>query len=104
MSNRGQDYMEELSDKIRQLQISNPRATLWISGYINLPDIDWETHTTKAHYYPISINQCFLYIYDTGSDRIARFPTRGKNILDVFLTNRPSLNREMQSNARSKRS
>ena len=90
--NSGQDYMEELCDKICQLQTSNPRATLWISGDVNLPDIDWETHTIKGHNYPISINQCFLNtIYDTGSDQIARFPTRGENILDVFLTNRPSL-------------
>ena len=90
--NSEQDYMEELCDKIRQLQTSNPRASLWISGDVNLPDIDWETHTIKGHNYPISINQCFLNtIYDTGSDQIVRFPTRGENILDVFLTNHPSL-------------
>ena len=90
--NRGQDYMEDLCDKIRQPQTSNPRATLWISGDVNLPDIDWETHAFKGHNYRISINQCFLStIYDTGSDQIVRFPTRGENILDVFLRNRPSL-------------
>ena len=49
-------------------------------------------HTIKGHNYPISINQCFLNtIYDTGSDQIVRFLTRGANILDVFLTNRPFL-------------
>ena len=86
------DYIEELCDKIGQLQTSNPRATLWFSGDVNLPDIDWETHTIKGHNYPISINQCFLNsIYDTGSDQIVRFPTRGESILDVFLTNHPYL-------------
>ena len=90
--NSGQDYMEEICDKIRQPQTSNPRATLWIRGDVNLPDIDWKTHAIKGHNYQISINQCFLNtIYDTGSDKIVRFPTRGENILDVFLTNCPSL-------------
>ena len=90
--NSGQDYKEELCDKIRLLKTSNPRATLWINGDSNLPGLDWETHTIKGHNYPISINQCFLNtIYNTGSDQIVRFPTRGQNIRDVFLTNRPSL-------------
>ena len=84
--------MEKLCDKIGQLQTSNPRATLWFSGDVNLPDIDWETHTIKGHNYPNSINQRFLNtIYDTDSDQIVRFPTRGESILDVFLTNRPYL-------------
>ena len=90
--NSGLDYMEELCDKIRQLQISNPRTTLWVSGDVNLPDIDCETHTTKGYNYPIDIYQCFLNtIYDTGSDQIVRLPSRGEKILDVLLTNRPSL-------------
>ena len=68
------------------------QSNSWFSGDVNLPDIDWETHTIKGHNYPISINQCFLNsIYDTGSDQIVRFPTRGESILDVFLTSHPYL-------------
>ena len=30
-------------------------------------------------------------VYDVGFEQIVKFPTRGENTLDIFLTNRPSL-------------
>ncbi|MCG7874753.1 MAG: hypothetical protein JAY78_00305 [Candidatus Thiodiazotropha taylori] len=84
--------MEELCNKLRELQTKHPKAITWIGGDVNLPDIDWENHTIKGHNYPISMSQYFLNtVYDIGSDQVVRFPTRGENTLDVFLTNRPSL-------------
>ncbi|MCG8044799.1 MAG: hypothetical protein N0E48_03805, partial [Candidatus Thiodiazotropha endolucinida] len=90
--NCDQNYMEELCNKLRELQTKHPKAITWIGGDVNLPDIDWENHTIKGHNYPISMSQYFLNtVYDIGSDQVVRFPTRGENTLDVFLTNRPSL-------------
>ena len=40
MSNTDQSYMEELSLNISELHNDNPRATIWIAGDVNLPDID----------------------------------------------------------------
>ena len=52
-------------------------------GDFNLPDID---------NYPIPINKSILdMIQDLGAEQMVDFPTRKDNILDIFVTNRPSL-------------
>ena len=76
-------YMEELRLNIRELyKNDNPRATIWIAGDANLPDIDWETDVISGNSNPLQVNQRFLYtMHDTGSEQIVRLPKRGKNIL-----------------------
>ncbi|XP_072039087.1 uncharacterized protein [Amphiura filiformis] len=84
--------MDELNRTIIQLCQNNPGAAIWISGDINLPDIDWSTGSIISHQYRISINESFLQVMDrAGLDQLIDFPTRGDNILDVIVTNRPSL-------------
>ena len=47
---------------------------------------------------PLQINRCFLdTMHDIGSEQIVRLPTRGSNILDVFITNRPNLIQECKT-------
>ena len=87
-----QQYMEELSRVITDIHQTHTRATLWIAGDANLPDIDWEANTIVGHNYTARTNQIFLdTIADIGSEQAVTFPTRGNNILDLFITNRPSL-------------
>ncbi|XP_065901865.1 uncharacterized protein [Dysidea avara] len=65
---------------------------MWVSGDINLPDINWEDNCVEGHQYSLTINNTFLeFLYDNGLSQIVDFPTRRSNILDIFVTNRPSL-------------
>ncbi|MCG8034813.1 MAG: hypothetical protein JAZ03_21935, partial [Candidatus Thiodiazotropha taylori] len=85
-------YMREVRDTIYGIHIQYPKATIWTSGDFNLPDIDWEYNTITSYNYNRSINQHLLdLLYDTGSEQMIKFPTRGNNTLDLFITNRPSL-------------
>ena len=85
-------YMEELCTQMKELFLANPRSTVWIAGDTNLPDINWKTSNIHGSNYPLQINQLLLdTISDTGSEQVVTFPTRDKNTLDVFITNRPSL-------------
>ena len=87
------NYMRELTSTISNLCQSNPGAAVWISGDANLPDIEWTTHSIRpSPRYKISINESFIDLLDrTGLEQMIDFPTRGDNILNVMLTNRPSL-------------
>ncbi|XP_053398333.1 uncharacterized protein LOC123552572 [Mercenaria mercenaria] len=67
-------------------------STIWLLGDFNLPDIDWSSEVPKS--------KCrFKEMYEDFIDRINSFnlqqmvkiPTRNENILDLFLTNFPSL-------------
>ena len=87
------NYMRELTSTISNLCQSNPGAAVWISGDANLPDIEWSTHSIRpSPRYKISINEAFIDLLDrTGLEQMIDFPTRGDSILDIILTNRPSL-------------
>ncbi len=67
-------------------------SIIWLLGDFNLPCIDWRTESLKS--------SCkFKVMYEDFMDRIQNFnlqqmvttPTRQENILDLFLTNTPSL-------------
>ena len=63
-----------------------------MGGDFNLPDINWENSEIVGRTYPIDINQAFLDTFnDAGLRQIVKEPTRGNNILDLFLTNCPDL-------------
>ena len=87
------NYMKELTSTISNLFQSNPGAAIWISGDANLPDIEWSTHSIRpSPRYKISINEAFIDLLDTtGLEQVIDFPTRGENILNIMLTNCPSL-------------
>ncbi|XP_072024987.1 uncharacterized protein [Amphiura filiformis] len=91
-TNNDLQYMEELTSIISHLCISNPGCPIWISGDINLPDIDWSTNSIVSYQYRLALNQSFLQLMtSTGLEQMVDFPTRGDNTLDIILTNRPSL-------------
>ena len=86
------DYNESLCESFNEIARAKPKSTLWITGDTNLPDIDLETNYVKSHQYQLKINEDFLTTINcSGLDQIVDIPTRGDNILDIFLTNRPTL-------------
>ena len=71
---------------------TTPLTLFWVGGDFNLPDINWENAEITSHRNLKGINQKFLDTFsDTGLRQIVDEPTRGKNILDIFLTNCPDL-------------
>ena len=91
-TNNSQPYMDSLNLVIEDVFTSNPGSAIWISGDINLPDIDWATDQVTCHQYPKALNESFLQLLArTGMEQLVDFPTRGDNTLDIIITNRPSL-------------
>ncbi|XP_071503755.1 uncharacterized protein [Diadema antillarum] len=86
---------EEICSVVSRIVRNNPTSAIWISGDLNLPDINWQTETVTGHQYNLGINSTFLSIFqDLCFSQVVDFPTRGQAILDVFLSNRPSLIRK----------
>ena len=86
------DYALDLCSKIKHIINTNRSATIWISGDLNLPDIDWKTESIEGHQDSNAINTAFLSAFqELGLAQIVDFPTRLHNTLDLFLTNRPSM-------------
>jgi len=85
-------YLEELCNQLNQIHLDYPNSALWIAGDTNLPDIDWSNSCITGHSYSLKINHNFLdFISDNALTQMNNTPTRGSNILDVFITDRPSL-------------
>ena len=85
-------YLAELCQQLIPIQYKYPNSALWIGGDTNLPDISWINNCTTGHSYPISLSNAFLdYLNDNALSQMVTSPTRGSNILHIFMTNRPSL-------------
>ena len=66
-------------------------AIIVIGGDFNLPAWDWKSKTLKKTN-QVEIHNIFKDgIEDLGLEQMVEEPTRGKNILDLFLTNQPNL-------------
>ncbi|XP_072018350.1 uncharacterized protein [Amphiura filiformis] len=84
--------MNVLNQVIEEICVSNPGVAVWIAGDANLPDIDWATDRVVGHQYPLELNESFLQMLArTGMEQLVDFPTRNESILDIIITNRPSL-------------
>ncbi|XP_072051686.1 uncharacterized protein [Amphiura filiformis] len=87
-----QPYMNVLNQVIEEICVSNPGVAVWIAGDANLPDIDWATDRVVGHQYLLELNESFLQMLArTGMEQLVDFPTRNESILDIIITNRPSL-------------
>ena len=90
--NRSLDYLESVCRSLENIILSFPNDIIWIAGDFNLPDIDWNISCIAGSNYPLKINELSLDFTNTfGFSQLVNFPTRYNNILDIFLTNRPSL-------------
>ena len=86
------DYLSQLCNHLESIKSNHPNSAIWLSGDINLPDINWEDNYVDGHQYSSDLNNTFLeFLHNNGLDQIVNFPTRRSNILDIFVTNRPTL-------------
>ena len=71
------------------MQRKNP---IWIGGYFNLPDIDWQFKSINNYYQdPKQLNERFIDQVDScRMEQVANLPIRKQNTLDLTLTNRLS--------------
>ncbi|XP_060567389.1 uncharacterized protein LOC132726133 [Ruditapes philippinarum] len=91
-TNNDEEYSRHLFKAISHICNKFKNATIWIAGDFNLPDINWSNNAINGHQYRKAINEQFLLLEpELGFTQIVDFPTRGDNILDLFLTNRPQL-------------
>ena len=85
-------YTENMCKQIEGIVNSNKNAAILIGGDLNLPDVDWNSNSINGNQYLKAINQCTIdMVNECHLKQIVNEPTRGDNILDVFMTNRPSL-------------
>jgi len=84
--------MEALCDTLASVINTHPNSPIWITGDINLPNINWERYCVDGNAYSIALCELFLdLIQEHGFTQVVDFPTRRNNTLDIFATNRPSL-------------
>ena len=87
-----QDYVDSFDEITRLMITSHPNAHFWIGGDFNLPDVSWTSNSVppgaKDSYICKAAVQLAQY---TALIQVVDQPTRGNNILDLLLTNRPSL-------------
>ena len=90
---KGNDYIDCFTTSINQLCTKYPDSPVWIGGDVNLPDIDWSSDTVRNNSYNQSINTKFLNCCQENGfiEQVVDFATRYDNLLDILLTNRPSL-------------
>jgi len=90
--NRQLDSITNLCDFFRTIVDRYPTSPIWITGDINLPNINWNTNNISNSMYPSSLCDTIIdFVEEHGFTQTVNTATRGNNILDVFLTNRPSL-------------
>ena len=67
-------------------------SIIWAVGDFNLPHIDWDKTQIKdsCSYKPV-YETFFDKIHNFTLEQMVKEPTRDSNILDLFLTNHPSL-------------
>jgi len=74
-----------MCQQLECIRCNHPDSALWIAGDIS--DIDWSDISIKSHQYPHNENQIFLdFLQDNASSQLVNSPTRGSNILDLFIT------------------
>ena len=78
-------YIEDVTSR-------HTNSVLWAGGDLNLSDINWPDCTTQGHSYHVDTNTRFLdMLLTTHTEQMITTPTRQNNILDIFITNIPSL-------------
>ncbi|CAC5361566.1 unnamed protein product [Mytilus coruscus] len=86
------NYFKQMLLEINELKFKFKNSTFWISGDLNLPDINWPSMTIEGKMNQKEIYEIFLdTLNNLDLDQLVDFPTRKDNILDIFCTNQPTL-------------
>ena len=87
-----QQAQEQIGEITRSMAVIDRNDTIWIAGDMNLQDIDWTTNQIVSNQYHKDTNLEILNKLDElNLHQMAKEPTRGKHILDIFCTNKPNL-------------
>lgn len=74
-------YLESLCSYFSDLVKQNPIVPIWISGDLNLPNINWETNTVSGYNYPTILCDAILdFAENYGFFQIVNIPTRCDHI------------------------
>jgi len=83
--NRNTSHAMELCHEITNIVNRNPNSFICCTRDFNVPDINWDNESIESHNYPVSISQAVLQVSaDCDFTQLADFPTRERNILDLF--------------------
>ena len=90
------DYFDQFTESLIKLPKQAEGKPKIIGGDFNLPDISWTENGTEN---PLSIISKSLLstIANESLTQLQTEPTRGENILDLYLTNRPGLVKNIQT-------
>ncbi|XP_071506791.1 uncharacterized protein [Diadema antillarum] len=92
MPHRHLDSIRKLGDSLQKLLSQPKEKHIVLAGDFNCPDIDWEHLTVRKGAPDREVQQALIDIAtDYGLTQIHDQPTRLENILDLVLTNNPSL-------------
>ena len=84
--------LEQLENVLNKLRVSNKQPLIWIAGDFNAPYINWESLSLLEGSSHLNTHEKLLDILmDHSLSQMVHIPTRGRNILDLFITNSPSL-------------
>ena len=90
--NKDLSSIEDLCHLFTDISSTYPNIPIWITGDLNLSNINWENYSIQGTAYPSSLCDTIInFLHEFGFSQVVNFATRGNNILDVFFTNRPSL-------------
>ena len=85
-------YMDKMCSLITTVSKFHDSAALWLVDDLNLLDIDWASKSVRGYQYAKTNSARVLeMVDDLGLTQIVDFTTRQRSMLDLFLTNHPSL-------------
>ena len=72
--------------------VNQTNSAVWLLGDLNLPEIDWNNLIPSPECgHPTFYRDCLEVLDDCLLEQMVTSPTRGQNILDLFLTTNPTL-------------
>ena len=90
--NSNLDALNNLKSSIANVSEHSKDKPIILAGDFNLPHIDWENNTVKTGSNQVNHHQELIEIIeDSGMEQLQLKPSRENNILDLFLTNQPSI-------------
>ena len=70
----------------------NSSSINYVAGDFNSPNINWQTQSVSGYNYRIELRDMFIdFLANHGLTQMVNFPTHLTYILDLFITNIPSL-------------
>ena len=86
------DHFLKLKEDTQAIINDHKNAIIWIGGDLNLPDIDWPSGKIVGNQNSNTLNEEFLsFLNENSLHQSVTSPTRRTNVLDLFVTNRPTL-------------